>query len=770
MGCGSSSYTSPPGGVDADNGTDGTSSDRHTNTVGHDSPVTRPGEERRSIATRYRHPISDNSSANIGPTPTPAHLGDNAIYDDEFCNNDDKGKEAGQRGKKNADHVRDDVASGAPNAERRTSRRADDSPNGYIRNEVGLMELYLDFRSARDKETSQQSPEVKAGELYTDTEFDVQRAIENYDGLEWKRTREFRKNPKLFTEGTTRFDIGQGSAGTCWFLSTVASLASEASLLKQVIPEDAYKIGTSAYDGMFHARFWHFGKWEDVYIDDYLPIINGIKPWGAHSASDEDEMWVALLEKAFARYHGSYNAIYGGQPGDAYVALTGGTGERIDFKEDDTTSSAFLNRLQNAVRCGAQVMCSVPDEHDGQHGLIGGHAYTVTGVAEIKGTMLLRVRNPWGHTEWTGAWSDKSTEWEGVPEEQLQREKKDDGEFWVCLADFLTYFSDTTICSLTPDFDLDGATSDDSLNMCSMSSMSGRDQRLQDFKGEWKTRALRSLFLKQNHILSRDDCNRVPRCASGGPARSEPLGSQRRRLPVRCDVVKVDESNDRFSEVQILGDNVNVYRREVQSCVRHTLVPGNYAVLPSTDEPGLEDAFLVRVFSPCPLLRVRKVNPAHKFSALRLKSSFSYKGRTYSLDYRQKLPGAWVAGVNAGGQIGNEDIYATNPQYHVTLRKEGPIIISVMQDPFDPLLPIGVRLYKVKANEGALDYQAIVDRFDRCPATASGAQHVYVRDWSIEASYVLPAGSYALIVHTEQQDAEKHFTIRFMSSTQLQIR
>lgn len=67
----------------------------------------------------------------------------------------------------------------------------------------------------------------------------------------------------------------------------------------------------------------------------------------------------------------------------------------------------------------------------------------------------------------------------------------------------------------------------------------------------------------------------------------------------------MDESNDRFSEVQILGDNVNVYRREVQSCVRHTLVPGNYAVLPSTDEPGLEDAFLVRVFSPCPLLRVR---------------------------------------------------------------------------------------------------------------------------------------------------------------------
>lgn len=41
-----------------------------------------------------------------------------------------------------------------------------------------------------------------------------------------------------------------------------------------------------------------------------------------------------------------------------------------------------------------------------------------------------------------------------------------------------------------------------SQTMCSMSSMSGRDRRLQDFKGEWKTRALRSLFLKQVDITN----------------------------------------------------------------------------------------------------------------------------------------------------------------------------------------------------------------------------------------------------------------------------
>ena len=31
-----------------------------------------------------------------------------------------------------------------------------------------------------------------------------------------------------------------------------------------------------------------------------------------------------------------------------------------------------------------------------------------------------------------------------------------DGEFWMELKDFVTYFSGVTICSLVPDFDKDG--------------------------------------------------------------------------------------------------------------------------------------------------------------------------------------------------------------------------------------------------------------------------------------------------------------------------
>jgi hypothetical protein len=71
--------------------------------------------------------------------------------------------------------------------------------------------------------------------------------------------------------------------------------------LLQVIPDNGYKVGREDYDGVFHCRFWRFGVWNDVYIDDFLPIVHGESIMGAHSATDKNEMWVSLLEKAFAK-------------------------------------------------------------------------------------------------------------------------------------------------------------------------------------------------------------------------------------------------------------------------------------------------------------------------------------------------------------------------------------------------------------------------------------------------------------------------------------
>jgi len=60
---------------------------------------------------------------------------------------------------------------------------------------------------------------------------------------------------------------------------------------------------------------------------------------------------------------------------------------------------------------------------------------------------LLRVRNPWGHGEWKGNWSDGSDSW--YPELKARIGKKsdaDDGIFHLCLDDYYHFFASTTIC------------------------------------------------------------------------------------------------------------------------------------------------------------------------------------------------------------------------------------------------------------------------------------------------------------------------------------
>ena len=73
-------------------------------------------------------------------------------------------------------------------------------------------------------------------------------------------------------------------------------------------------------------------------------------------------------------------------------------------------------------------------------GLIGSHAYSILSAVEYKDKRFIKIRNPWGKSEWTGRWSDGSCEWTkewlGVLE-VLDHQFGDDGAFIMEYEDFL---------------------------------------------------------------------------------------------------------------------------------------------------------------------------------------------------------------------------------------------------------------------------------------------------------------------------------------------
>ena len=65
-----------------------------------------------------------------------------------------------------------------------------------------------------------------------------------------------------------------------------------------------------------------------------LPQKNGSYVYAR--CQDESEFWVAMIEKAYAKLHGSYEGIEGGMPIEAMVDLTGGLAERYELKNSST--------------------------------------------------------------------------------------------------------------------------------------------------------------------------------------------------------------------------------------------------------------------------------------------------------------------------------------------------------------------------------------------------------------------------------------------------
>ena len=76
-------------------------------------------------------------------------------------------------------------------------------------------------------------------------------------------------------------------------------------------------------NGKFHFRFWDFGEWKTIEVDDFLPTFSG--KLRCAKSNNSAEFWSALAEKAYAKHYGNYaQALDGGLTEEALEDLTGG--------------------------------------------------------------------------------------------------------------------------------------------------------------------------------------------------------------------------------------------------------------------------------------------------------------------------------------------------------------------------------------------------------------------------------------------------------------
>ena len=185
-------------------------------------------------------------------------------------------------------------------------------------------------------------------------------------------------------------------------------------------------------------------------------------------SASENEFWSALLEKAYAKLNGCYEALKGGSTCEAMVDFSGGCSETQEFGSNEHDwDGIYKNMIKNYDRSSMMACYMNPDpnvvEAETDVGLIRGHAYSITKVVQAKidtgnkqGVFpLVRVRNPWGNeAEWKGKWSDGSPEWQFIPDDEKEKlglNFEHDGEFYISQKDFMTYFEAVEMTHLMPD-------------------------------------------------------------------------------------------------------------------------------------------------------------------------------------------------------------------------------------------------------------------------------------------------------------------------------
>lgn len=207
--------------------------------------------------------------------------------------------------------------------------------------------------------------------------------------------------PLFSSEGPQLTDVNQGEVGDCYFLAALASTAEQdPSLIRSMIQSNG--------NGSYAVAFQVNGATDYVTVNNELPDFSASWANGSNMAfaNNATDLWVPLIEKAYAELMEQPNAETYNANANSYAAIDGGdsngltaiTGQWVNEVNIDgsTSSSAGLTDLQQAqaaLAAGNDVMVGTGGNQISTN-WVSDHMFAVTAVNVATETVTLY--NPWG--------------------------------------------------------------------------------------------------------------------------------------------------------------------------------------------------------------------------------------------------------------------------------------------------------------------------------------------------------------------------------------
>ena len=272
--------------------------------------------------------------------------------------------------------------------------------------------------------------------------------LEAFKQLDYARLSDIYKGNKI-----TLFDkidphsIKQGCLCNSYFLSAISALAENPARIKKCfVSESINKVGCYAVQLYLNGE-----NKTEIIIDDYVPVYKGTNN-PAFTTSSNNDVWVQLLEKAWAKSNGGYDKTVFGLSSEVLRSVTGAP---VFIYEHETLKPDELwKQLNFGIKSGYAMLCSLEDEtyNYEESDSVSNFSYTIIGAYKVntsKGNVkLIKIRNPWGNFEWNGDWSDSSRLWTKSIKDDVEWQPNSNGVFYMSLEDYQANFLTTVICKI----------------------------------------------------------------------------------------------------------------------------------------------------------------------------------------------------------------------------------------------------------------------------------------------------------------------------------
>ena len=300
-----------------------------------------------------------------------------------------------------------------------------------INNDERLNVLLESFYKRRiDKKIFGKEQFPKKLRLFKDNEFNSKKALGvKFKKLNWIRMSDTsNKNYFIFKNEPNIENIKQSkNLNNCYFLSALGALCDKNTYLIKKLFHNIQRTKEQVYGIYFYIN----GKRKLILIDEYFAFDKKNNLFYG-SSYDKSEIWVSLIEKAWAKLKGSYENTNKGEANEAFEALTGAFTKQIKIKKINK------DRLWNILKdskdfpiCAGTINSDLFDDNFSALGLKDNHEYTIMEIIEKKLTednieKKIALRDPYG---------------ENKSFHKCEGSKKGRGMFTISYDDFRHYFT-----------------------------------------------------------------------------------------------------------------------------------------------------------------------------------------------------------------------------------------------------------------------------------------------------------------------------------------